>query len=529
MPRLTGWPFLARNTMGAPRILVRGEIPRALQCVRVLTFVLAGVALVVWLVGKPPALFVFAVGLVAWLVCEALALRYRLRRTWIQVGRDGFTVTDRNGTREIRDERVVGIACHVAKVLSNGVHSANRRRCRLWLVGGGAPIEMDNSLPLSGADPMGPLIERLIQLMSDAFRAAIEHGLPIQGDGWELGRDELRLIEPKGRPSEVIPISEIAAIEVRDGKMGIWRRGEERPSARLNPDGRNAWLLPRLLEKQLMAASQTEIPAGSLGRILFQRAPGKVVLVLAVLAFLPILIGLPAMFVAPARLAGLAIILFGVLLQVAALLLWLSRFTVHEAGVVKSGLFGTRTVFFADVASLSYGKTRHYHKGAYAGTATRIRLHPRPGAGRAVTYRGSSHGDDEELDDLQETISRLLGAKMLERLQRGEEVAWTNNLAFAMEGIRYRPAGLFTAKGMKLLPYDAYQGMNIDEAFFYLFEKNRTAALMKERTDSPNFFPGYFVLLMLLHDAEAARGTTEKPSPVPWLLREPTAVEAEPT
>ena len=52
------------------------------------------------------------------------------------------------------------------------------------------------------------------------------------------------------------------------------------------------------------------------------------------------------------------------------------------------------------------------------------------------------------------------------------------------------------------LPYDAYGGCNLNEGVFYLFVKGNSKAVMTEQCNAANFFPGYYLLLMMTAPSE---------------------------
>jgi hypothetical protein len=175
-----------------------------------------------------------------------------------------------------------------------------------------------------------------------------------------------------------------------------------------------------------------------------------------------------------------------------------SSFRCHERGVVKKNLLGEKTLRYTDVGSFTYGATRHYHNGAYTGTHLNLSFKPAEGVqASAISYFTTVQGQDDDLDELRDFISRAIASRMLERLQNNQPVVWTPNLEIHPSGIRYRPAGFFGKKEPIFLPFTQYGGHNLHEGHFHLFEQGKPKSVFNEPCSAENFFPGYFLLVML--------------------------------
>lgn len=497
-----------------PRFLVQGECGWLLQGGRILAWLGMAGAAVSWVLAVPLAGWACAAGLCVCGALESIAFSRRMSRTWIEVDSEGFTVIDRHGKRAIQDHQVVGISYFVRKRFINGTHSGNRRTCRLWLASMPRPVVMDNTFRVNTADPLSGLIHRLLDLLRDGFHAALEHGLPISGDGWELQRDELRYTSRKQKSLQLLPISEIAAVEVHDGQLGVWRRGEDLPCVQFDPNGRNARLLQSLLEMRLRPADKTAMPVdGSLGRVLFQRRMKRSdLMILKAVAVLSLTVGAGLLFArAPVARGALFALPIGVAVALFAFACSKSQFRAHVSGVFKASLWGSRRLLYDDVAAFTYSAMKMYHHGAYTGTVLQLRFDAKPGRGRKVSYRSTVNGDDTDLDHLRDFISRVIAADMLKRLRAGEEVPWTNNLRFTPDGVWYRSSGIFGPSAPGLLPYENYGGWNLNAGRFFLFEKDNAKAVMSESTGARNFFPGLSVLWLAL-DSETRAEEGASPS-----------------
>src|SRR5688572_24910150 len=131
---------------------------------------------------------------------------------------------------------------------------------------------MHGTIKAGQIDPLAMLIYRLEQAVVLRLERELARGLAVGGDGWRLDRVGLSI----GRsPAEVqLPLVEITAVEQFDGKLCVWRRGQDEAAARLSPGGKNVNVLPALLATRIAPheGSSAQSPAG-LGRILFQRRP----------------------------------------------------------------------------------------------------------------------------------------------------------------------------------------------------------------------------------------------------------------
>jgi hypothetical protein len=315
------------------RYLVKGETGGWLIFGRVLgpLALLAGVALLA--VDPLAAGLTFAVGALVTIILEASALAVRAKRCWIEVGPSSFVVTDGRGARETRDDEVHAIAYSSNTNYSNGSPSGFTRDCTLWITREPQPIVMKNRFKKDQADPLAEFIQRLIDLLHDGFDAALTAGHAIEGDGWRLTQSELSF-RRNGR-DDSLRLDEIAAVESREGKMGVWRKGVDEPYAGFPVNGRNVWLLRRLIQSRLKEDSQANAPSqDGLGRILFQRKSKPITIgLLAALAVVLPLVGIAfVMFPTETEMlvAGVIMLLAGPLLGLAAYSCWKSNFRCHE-------------------------------------------------------------------------------------------------------------------------------------------------------------------------------------------------------
>src|SRR6185369_16616775 len=133
-----------------------------------------------------------------------------------------------------------------------------------------------------------------------------------------------------------------------------------------------------------------------------------------------------------------------------------SSFRCHEHGVWKKTLLGSRSLCYADLSRFQFSAVKHYHHGAYLGTQVTMRFVPSATGGKSMRYSTRTKGEDDDLDRLRDSVSRLLADNMAQRFTTGESIPWTKNLEFTPEGIRYRAIGFIVRKAPQLLRYEDY-------------------------------------------------------------------------
>jgi hypothetical protein len=482
-PRIAGHVVAAAMAIVGVLLLQAGE------------FVVTGIA---FLVG----------GVILSIVVETYIATMNRKKRWLEVLEDGFKVIDRHGEREWRDYEIVSLSYSLTPVWSNGVPAGYQRRCRLWPTQG-AVIELSNKYGEGIPDPLGDLINRISGLLREGFEQALAEGVEVRGDQWSLSKTLLRA--QVGGRAEELPVHKISAVHPYDQFMGVWVTGKDEPAVSLPLDGRNVWLLPALIEPYLPPKDTDQSPPVSgLGRVIFRRkASLSTVLAIAVIGLVLTGLGIFGL-VTPedldtwTRIGAASLGLLGLILVGAAGYQATSEFRCQEWGVTFATLLGSRQLMYRDVASFTWQASRVYTNGVYTGTNILLRFVPRPGCGSVITYRTNLKGNDAELDSLRDVISQIIAAQMYERLTAGEEVPWTKNLNFRSEGLVYRPSGFVTRGQPKLLPYDDYAGYSMNDGYFHLYEKGNDKPLLSERVGEANFFPGFFLLLMLAHAPQEA-------------------------
>lgn len=484
-------------------ILVRGGVTRWLILCRVVAALTAAVGAVL-LFAKPSLGFVLCVlGGGIWIVLEVYSAVRRARREWIEDTGGGFIHIDRHGVRAFDDEHVTAIAIEQKKLFVNGVAKNIQRTCRLWLADEPQPIELCNKFSLEHPDPLGSLLSRLLERVRIGLEKSLKDGGQVAGDGWWLDSEAIHTLV--NHAEFVVPLAELSECALFDNQMSLWRRGQDDAFARFPAGSQNACLLPLLLAEQLERAAEKKDSADEpgLGRILFERRAKTVTrVIVALVAFVLGLISVAMLFDKEIgmKIGGGLVLMLSVGCAYSSFALKRSVFRCQQRGVLKAGLFGERQLRFAEIGAFSYSATRHYHNGAYVGTFINLKFEPLPESdARAIAYSTSVQGEDASLEELRDFISRAIAARMADRIAAGQPVKWTNNLTFLPNGLEYRPGGLLGRKAAETLLYSDYHGYGLDQGTFSVYRKGSKKAVMTESASAPNFFPGFYLLQMLLH------------------------------
>jgi hypothetical protein len=450
---------------------------------------------------------VLAAGVVAAVASSLAAVAIAKRRFSVRITPFGFVVHNRHGEREFTDEQVICASLYSTSNYSNGDWQSTTRVFDLWVEAKDHPerFKMVNRILLGAADPLEMLIERIVGHLCDRADAALAAKQPFEGENWALHNNEL--VVAIRRTTKAVRFDEIAALDVFDDHLCLWKQGEVEPTIRIPARSANTAVLQRLLRDRLPESSESDAPLGvdRLGRILFERKPGRLLTV--VVWLLPIsACGLFAAAALTAVVDGqIEPLLIGGALSMALGLLWLvplsqcARLRCHERGIARRWLRWEKRLPFRDVDSFSYSAVKQYVKGIYWGTTfTLTFVAKRDGKPVTITYARTLRNADEELDHLRDHASRVIAARMAEEFGRGNAVSWTTGLKFLSDGLEYRASGFLGRKGPVLIAYDRIAGVDVTDGHFQMWVAGQKKPLVKESVSQPNFFPGYTFLVRLM-------------------------------
>jgi len=268
----------------------------------------------------------------------------------------------------------------------------------------------------------------------------------------------------------------------------------------------NTLVLLRLLRERIVPSQDDGGPrAGDgLGRILFERKPGRSLVAAVWLLPLIAVIALAVTFYFGVIGGDRAALWHGLELAGLMALIWLlpvaqyAEFRVYERGVLRKSLLGRQQLKFSDVDTFTYAAVRQYVKGVYSGTNFALTFaSAADGKLRKLKYARTLRNADAELDHLRDSISHMIADRMAAHFQAGKPVTWTDGLRFLPEGLEYRAAGFLGRKAPVVIPHSQISGYDLHQGMFWLWVHGRKKPVVKESTVLPNFFPGYFFLLSL--------------------------------
>jgi hypothetical protein len=181
-------------------------------------------------------------------------------------------------------------------------------------------------------------------------------------------------------------------------------------------------------------------------------------------------------------------------------------FRCHAFGVARTTRKGVTKLQYRDVGTFTYSGVRQYVNGAYTGTTVTLRFEPLDEEkGEPLVYSATFKNADDELENLRQFISQVVAGHMLRRLQAGQVVRWTKNLVFRPDGLEVAKVGWFRGKGeSNVIPYGQITAYDVTEGVFRLAFGGQRNWAVEEPVSQPNFFPGYVLLMMILHPPEPA-------------------------
>jgi hypothetical protein len=432
-------------------------------------------------------------------------------RRWITPTDDGFVLTDRTGEHHFADETITGLGTWAEVVYSRGVAKSHRRTGSLIAAGAGREVTIPfrYDFPLNQPDPLGALLDRVYaKLVATAAAERLPGGGRLCGDGWALDRNQLTVADT----GIAVRVPDIAAVDVIDGRVCVWTRGDAQPVVRIPAASPNAIVLRQVLAELIPPEDLASEPADGLGRVIFERDEsirGPRLVGWAALQIAAVVLG--GWFVFSGLHDGAVVqILVGAVMLLSAAIgavalrdTRLGVFRCHTRGVARVNRAGVTALGYDEIGSFTYSATRVYDDGSYAGTHLMLFFEPLDGLDRMpVGYQATVHSTDAELDRLREFITRVLAGHMLRRLQAGQPVRWTPNLVFRPEGLEVGGAGPFRGsdRAGNLVPYGQLAGHDITDGVFRLAAHGWTTWVAQEDYSQPNFLPGY-ELLMLLQSA----------------------------
>jgi len=486
-----------------PRVLIRGSLKSFEFCAPLVVAVLALIGAFIALLAEAPELA--RIGLWIGGVCAVITVvaggSLVKRRRWLEVTDHGLVIVDRDGRREYSDDQLRDIKVAWQHHYPDGTLKSSTCSCSLWLEDDtGVPERIDASIQTKTGQPdvLGDLAIRLCEALRERVKADLAAGRSFTGGGWTLTPEGLQM--DKGSPPPAVRFDELAAASFVDGRLCVWRQGDEHPAIRIPPNSKNVGVLADVLAERVPEESGTASDAAGLGegwgRILFERkGPVWLLWILPVAA-----LGAGLWLVSQEEIVvgGITLAAGGLV----ALIAWRMRkatFRCQEHGVCKVGLFGETRLRYDEIEIFSYNAIRQFVNGIYSGTNLKLSFAGGPAAGgKDISYSTTVSGSDDDLDNLRDHVSNVIANGMAAQLAEGRSVQWTRNLRFLPEGIEWTQRGLLgVRKSPLLISYEQVVNFDVEEGRFRLYTAEGGKPIATENIAEPNFFPGFHLFLRL--------------------------------
>ena len=338
------------------------------------------------------------------------------------------------------------------------------------------------------AEALDPLLDTLAARVAAQSRSSA-------GKGWRI---EHGTFHARGTQ---VPLSTIAGAGVFEREVRLWRDRDEEHFFAVPYESKNARVLLALISLLPNAGRQSPVPS-ALGRLLFARRTsaasvfGNTIMAIFLLALA--WVGMERYLHFSTELAlgiafgGFVVWIFYSMYRVTV------RYRFHERALVRSSILGTRTLSYANVATMKWSETATTVEGAIPmGTTVKAKLVPEGDSSALSVTLHRFRGDDADLGAVRNAIASHIAEKLRARFERGEEIAWTS-------GAKFTRAGLALKK--HFVPYDEPVGIAFRDGFLMFFrgESRQPFALLSASDE--NFYPG----LMLFESAADPRASAHQ-------------------
>lgn len=326
-------------------------------------------------------------------------------------------------------------------------------------------------------DALDDALETLVVRVAAESRAR-------KGKGWHV---EQAAFEGRGQR---VPLSAISAAGVFEREVRLWQHREEHHFFSVPYDTRNARVLLALAERGASTAPAQAhaetAPAVGFGRLLFSRrtslisGAGNTILAAFGLAMLWMVLEhylhVPMDIAVRVAAGGFVLWIFYSLYRATV------RYRFHERGLVRISRFGSRTLAYANVAAMVWSESSTTLEHAIPmGTTVKAKLLPDDGS-RAVSIRlHRFRNNDGDLEPVRSAIARHVAASMHRRLERGEDVPWTDKATFTRQGIALKK---------EIVRYDQPIGVLVRHGYLMLYRESWRKPLVQLPVNGANFHPG---------------------------------------
>ena len=451
-------------------------------------------------------------GSLTWIGVELHAARRRSNQMWIQDTGDGFDVRTRNFQYHVPYRSITALAIRMRRRHRGGELQSVSRTWTVWSHERPEPVTLISTIKGCWVDPLEPAFSRIWQQVIGRATSDLQSGRAVQGDGWQLSSRAFTW----GKPQQIVARTEIDACEELHGQVCIWRRGHEDAVVKIPADGRNACLLPALLNSATTLPDPVSLPprdgSSKLGQTLYELRPNSTNRLLGYVGGALLVICGIALQLNRESL-GVTFCYVGVPWFLWAYCTGFKVFRCRELGIQNASLFTYQELRFVDLAAFSYTATRAYQRGIFVGMRVTLELIPEQGSGpRRITFCQTLPIPVTTLDEMRDFIAQTIAVRMEPRFAAGEAIRWTPNLTLTPEGIQYLPKSRLTQHPVHLLRFSECGEHRIDDDVFQLYKKGETKPCLSEPTSALNFFPGYLLFVAYREKYGVSRFPHQRPS-----------------
>ncbi|MFO0821767.1 MAG: hypothetical protein U0792_01390 [Gemmataceae bacterium] len=489
----------------------------------------------------------------------------------------GFVHTSSKGTQEIADEDITDLS--IGERTEPGFSTVNTIRViRLeYDLERKTEVLQFELQEDAEDDTFGDALNRAVEKLAHRAVKAIKAGEAFGPRGCTVDGGEL--VAVKDGETFAVPLLEIKAVEMSGGTVSVWATGRSRPVFTADAGERGVTVLHRVLSKltakskappavpkstptfrdaeklvpvadampvaeavavpDVVSAAPWKAPRlgappvgdeAGLGSLMFSRgsaestASSKLAAVIFCIAAVVCGIGMTVYgFINQSKppvgkvlgYAGPVVLLLGIGTAIAQWIRSKLLFQCFTNGVVFTTWQRRTQVMYREIISFTYSCTRMFNGSIYQGTVVEF-VFNRSDNRSPLKFAATYYKHDPAFDQLRDHISTVIARHFLKRLSAGEEVRWTKQLTFT-PGQLVIKQGEKSGKSTKerVVPFTELGDHEFRNGVFHLLPKGGGNSLVTVEVWERNFFPGYF-LFLLLTNSEIRIPGSEADGSEPW-------------
>ncbi|HVV99123.1 MAG TPA: hypothetical protein VHB77_02215 [Planctomycetaceae bacterium] len=216
------------------------------------------------------------------------------------------------------------------------------------------------------------------------------------------------------------------------------------------------------------------------------------------------------------------------------------KVALYEHGILEHKAGRDEIVQFRDADEVTFGSTRLFVNGTYAGTIERLTVKTVGPRGKTLSFQrkrqeqtgfATGYNERSDVEDVAHRISADVANRMHERLRRGESVSWTPRMRLTPRGIDIVPprwwedlAALFQRRPVSAT-WEQIERTNFEQGFFELWIRGTKRSAIKLPVQSPNFHAGWLIAATVLQ-AQSEQRKVEAENRRPALPEPPLPAES---